>query len=588
MTKSSDRPAAGSGFASWLPSFRRRSIGIQAGERSARLLLLERKASAARVLGASSVDLREQGLITPEETAAHLQEMLHGMGDAPCAVVLPVGRTVSQVMEIRGRFGRAVGQLVQTAGEGASDRLDNVTDAHRLHPFGGYANPAWVTIARESDVEAQIARCGVPLGRVRRVTSPANALINAYASLPEAPRSAALVEIGAGASTLVIVERGQGVFAASFDLGTGAFIEAAALDLECSADEADMVLRRDGALAFKQGSPELMAALARWRGELEKLLEEWARESRRPVEEALNLPRWFSGSALRHAGWRDMIDDAAGGQRAGSWPEVPAEVGSVALAEFAVAYGAALGGVNLAKAPANLLPHRIRRARRTSRQIAGVHLACIVLLACIALLLGNIAQAKRESIRAKEAHLASLEQTRAAEPRALGAIEARRQAYWEAAPVLFMQKRTRDMIAGLRLLQQQRADRPLWFALVADQESYQAAQGAAPRRDSVVFLSEYVSRPGGLVAELSLPADTPDKLAAVSEVVSGLKEGGIFTGVDILPARLRRPLADPAVFAADSIFALNLEVVPFNHSLPDAPPRGRVGRTAVGAGQLFP
>ncbi len=558
--------------------FTRRHLAVQAGDRFARFLLARRRGPTLRVERIETIDLRREGLLTPEETAHHLRGVLTAFpASAPVALALPLGRALSQVIDVGPGEARAHHHLAQTVGGRQFEQVPSLFDSRPLRPFAGHDHPMWVTIAREADVELQLLRCGIDAGRVSHVTSADGALAAAFALQIGAPDAAVLIELGSVATAIVVVESCQAVFSASFDTGMGAFIDALAADLGCPSDEAEFVLGRDGDEAVNPGTPQLAAALARWRSDLEALLAERARESGRIAGDLLALPRWFSGVAFVNPLLRDLVEKYGGGNRAHRWPDVSDAAGRpVPLSAHALAWGTAAVGLGVVPTPANLMPPTAQRMRRVATWTGWLHVACLVALAVGACSLVNAIWARHRAVAAKQERVALLQRAKEAGPRLAEAEAARDRAYFETVSVLYFQKRTRDLLAGVRALRAQRVDDGFWYAVVADAESY--ATGAPPVTagapgavGDALPLRQLVERPTGLIVELSLPPETPDKLGAISRLAEGLRASGVFSGIDILPARARRSLADPAVLAPDSDFALGLEAPPFEHSLPPPP-----------------
>jgi hypothetical protein len=176
-------------------------------------------------------------------------------------------------------------------------------------------------------------------------------------------------------------------------------------------------------------------------------------------------------------------------------------------------------------------------------------------------------------LRARKAEAEALRAARAVVPELLAARSDREQAYVEALPALYFQKRTRDFIGGTRLLRERRGEGNFWFALVTDTETYQAGslpQGSPSAAPETQLLAGCLARPSGLVVELSFRPGGDDPLAQVGAVITDLRATGSFGRVDILPARARQAaLADRAVFAADGAdFALQLDTAPFDGAVP--------------------
>ncbi|MDR1281776.1 MAG: hypothetical protein LBK99_13270 [Opitutaceae bacterium] len=587
---------------------RRQRISIQAGDATARILLTRREVSGLRIEKLVTIDLAADGLLTPEEMARRVGQILDGMpASAPVAVALPSGRSHSQIMELTPGDTRAPWQLTQAVGGRQFDQVPSIFDARRLRAFDNHAHPAWVTIAREADVELQLLRCGLDAESVTHVSSADGALAAAFAEVSARPSSAVLVELGTVSGMLVLIVDEQVVFSAGIDTGATAFVAALAADLRCPAEEAEIVIRREGPAAVSDSTPKLRAVLARWSNTIETLLREYARETGAADPQALlALPRWFSGSLLEDYKARAMVEVHAGGDASQRWPEVAVagDGRSVSLAACAIAWGVAAISSGLRPAPANLLPAAAREARRLRRRTGWLHAACLALLLPGLIVVGHACVSRLDSIHRKEQRLALLEEARAAGPRLADALAARESAWLEAAPSLYLQKRTRDLLGGVRTLRSLRnvggvAPPPppppatavppaaaaegkadFWYAVIADAETY--AGGALPKGTPAAMpetqlLRGCFSRSGGLVVELSLAPVNRDPLGTIGALVNALRTTGHFTSVDILPVRARQALADPAVFAPGGDFALALEATPFEHTLPPPPPAARPG-----------
>ncbi|WP_232767134.1 hypothetical protein, partial [Geminisphaera colitermitum] len=559
-----------------------RRIAIQAGEAVARILLARREVSGLRIEKLITIDLAADGLLTPEEMARRLGQILATLPPAPVALSLPLGRSHSQIMDLPPGDTRAAHPLVQTIGGRQFEQVPSIYDSRPLKPFGPHARPAWITIAREADVDLQLLRCGLAAGDVTHITSADGALSAAFAEVSARPPSAVLIELGAVASTLVLVLDHQTVFSASIDTGSGALLAALATDLRCPADEAEIVLKREGPAVVSPATPQLQAALQRWHHSIETLLREHAREAGIPPDTLLELPRWFSGAQLADPGVRALLETHAGGHPAQHWPDIAVgdDGRAVSLAACAIAYGVAAISSGLQPAPANLLPPAARELRRTRQKTTWLHAALLTALVLGAALVTHAWAGRLASVRAKQERVALLEHARDAGPRLTEEFAAREQAYLEATPALYLQKRTRDLLTGIRTLSTARtAHAPtadFWFAVIADAETYVGGaipQGTPAAAPETQFLRGCFARPTGLVVELSLPPSNKDHLGSIGTLVQNLRATHQFTSVDILPVRARQPLADPSVFAPKGgDFALALETAPYEHNLPPPPP----------------
>jgi hypothetical protein len=552
----------------------RAHLAIEAGERGVRLLLARREGKTFRVRRVLSADLRADGLLSPGEMAARLRALLAALPAAPATLVLPAGRVHSQLMALRPGESRAVADLARAVGGRQFEAVPSVFDARPLRPAGRLGRPMWVSIAREADVEIHLLRCGLPAERVSAVIGADASLAAAFVTLPDRPPVAVLIELGATSGLLVVVEADQPAFAADFDWGLEQLATALAADLGCTTAAAEAILERDGAETTGAATPRLAAVLQRLRHAVEALLQDHAREVGRPAAGLLAAPRWLSGVGLERSRLRELPVGALGGEAVRGWPEVVAEDGTVLnLSGGAVAYGAAAVALGLVDAPPNLAPPAARAAWRGERRVAALHAAGLA-LACLGLVLaGFVLRQRGTSLRAREAEVAALRAARDIVPEVVVARGERDQAYIAAAPMLYLQKRTRDFVTGARLLRERRTTGDFWFALVTDAETYRAGtlpQGSPAAAPETQLLPACLQRPTGLVVELSFRPGGGDALAQVGALISELRAAEHFASVDILPARARQAtLADRSVFAAEGAdFALQLDAAPFDGVLP--------------------
>ncbi len=556
----------------------RARLALELDERGARLLLVKRSGNDVLVVEKLAADLRADGLVGPGEMAARLRSLLAELPDsAPATLVLPAGRTHSQLMSLRDGESRAAADLARVVGGRQFDAVPSVFDARPLRPAARHPRPVWVSIAREADVELHLLRCGLPAERVAAVVGADAALAAAFTTLPQRPPLAVLVELGATAGLLVVVENDQPVFAADLDWGVAQIVSALAADLGLSSLEAEAILARDGAeLLGTRSAPRVAAVLRGLKQAVESLLRDHAREAGQAAEHLLSAPRWVSGDGLDSGHSHELFARALAGpvEPARAWPVVPIEAGGQhALNGGVLAYGSAAIALGLADAPPNLAPPALRAARRAEAWTAGLQAAALALAAVGLLVAALTLHARYGTLRDREAEAAALREARAVVAELLRAREDREIAYVEALPGLYFQKRTRDFIAATRLLREQRGNGDFWFALVADTETYQAGslpQGSPSAAPETQLLALCLARPSGLVVELSFRPGGEDPLAKVGALIAELRDTGDFARVDILPARARQTaLADRAVFAADGAdFALQLETFPFDGVVP--------------------
>lgn len=573
-------------------------LALEIGARGARVLLARRSGGdePLRIERALSADLRADGLLGPAEMAARLRGLLATLPvSAPATLVLPPGRTHSQLLRLRPGDSRQPADLARTLGGRHPENSANLFDARPLRPAPGRPLPVWVSVAREADVSDLLARAGLPAERIERVVGADLALAAAFTTLPVRPPLAVLVELGVAEGLLLVVEDDQPLFAADLDWGVDQFIDALASDLGVPAAEARAILARDGADALNEATPRLAARLKGLRLAVESLLRDHARETGNSPDTLLEAPRWLSGAGLAQGRLREPLARAlaGSGRPAASWPVLPVGAENASPAETfslddgVLAYGAAALALRLGPEAPNLAPLAIRAARRGELTTGALHAATLLLA-----FLGFIAAAfsfhgHLGRLRSRQTEVAALRAARDVVPGILAARAARDAAYQESLPALYLQKRTRDFIDGTRRLRERRTEGDFWFALITDTETYQNGslpQGTPSAAPETQLLAGCLARPSGLVVELSFRPGGKDPLERVGAIIGELRDSGAFAGVDILPPRARRPeLADQTVFAsAGAAYALQLDTAPF-----EGAPDSAASATAPAPGGLF-
>lgn len=549
-------------------------LALEVDERGARLLAVRRVGASLQVSRTLSADLRADGLLSPGEMAARLRELLASLPAEDATLVLPPGRTHSQLMEQRGDDGRGVADLAEAVGGRQFASVLSVFDARPLRPGPRNRRPVWVSIAREADVSLHLLRCGIPAERVAGVIGADSALAAAFALVPGRPSLAVLIELGATGGLLVVVEADQPVFAADLECGLETLAAALASDLGCTVRAAEAILARDGAEAAGPATPKFGAALSALGRSVASLLQEHAREVGREVEELLAAPRWVSGAGLATTTLREVVELALGRELVRSWPVLKSGDGeTLALNSGVLAYGSAVVALGLVAAPPNLAPAETKAARRAERLIGNLQAGALAAGLCALALAGWVLHGRAGAVQARAAEAEAVRASRDAVPAVLAERRNRDAAYVEAAPLLYLQKRTRDFVSGVRLLRAGRGTGDFWFALIADQETYRAGsipQGTPTAAAEVQLLPACLARPSGLVVELSFRPGGGEPLTQVGALITELRAGKYFTGVDILPARARQAaLADRSVFAAEGAdYALQLDTAAFDGTLP--------------------
>jgi Tfp pilus assembly PilM family ATPase len=561
---------------------KRRCIAVDLGQSRIKAILAERKGHRIDVLHAFTLDLQEEGLLTQEETNRHISRILLEMGEYPVSMVIPQHLTVSHLIalpaESRARWGRLIEEETQKL-IGLSESAI-VYDYFRLRPFQRYRNPVWVTVSREKELEDQIRRLRGSDLEIAEVTNAGNALASAYLATQPPEKRVVLADIGATATTVVILERMQPVYATTFPYGGELFTEAIAGARGRPFDEAEVLKKTELCFAAEEPCPEFLQAVERWQQEVEKVIGDWTRDQPEVSEQPLKVA--LSGGSSLQPGFVDFLG-ARSPFHYVTWRD---SAGGVDPQTYAVAYGAALAGLKVAPVSSSLLPRPLRVQRLRTLQVTALNtVALLFLVALFAVFLAD-SSAKRRAIAQKGAWVADLQAALARTDTIEELLAERSAEYNKIVPVVQQQQRTRDLLQTISLMQRVRAEHEVWFVALADGRSYfneatvtpavsgASGRGSTPRGSSRPVDGGSASSeasPAGwnrFVVELSIPGDPRAAHESLRSVVSILSSANIFRNVDTLPAAARREIANPAVALPDQTFSLNLELIPGELPLP--------------------
>ncbi|HTL59202.1 MAG TPA: pilus assembly protein PilM [Candidatus Limnocylindrales bacterium] len=561
----------------------RRVLAVDGGNRRLKLLLAESDFGRFRLLQQDMLDLQAEGLVSPEELKTHLQQLLKAYGRPPLALTLPQHVAISQVIDLPQTAESDVEKLIAEE----SVKLGGVTDSRIIYDFVRIETPSyrqqyWVTICQEGDVRDRILKLGVEKEEICEITTVANALVAAYrASAPDSGR-AILVHCGAQTTVLVVLLAGQGAFATSFHMGGDFLTRALARLHDCSEEAAETLKRDKNFLTGPQASGEFIAVVEGWAAELKRQLNEWFQANPTLVAEVATFKLVASGGGFEMPGLLPFLKSHA----ELSFQPWPRETQPDAVAPgkgFEVAFGTALQALGYSPQPVSLLPEDYRLAWRKRLGRQRIEVASAVLVALCALLLGMGTWHKLSLISTKKALLDKVRAGQRAFDENESLTEDLLNEYENLRPLCAAQQSTLDTLKTVALLEQSRSNRPLWYVLIADQQSYftmppallstnrpaktnligaalEAAR-ATPlglRPFPSVLTNSSPARPG-LIAELCVPGDSETTRQALSELVNNLKQQLLFSKVDLLSDDLRRSLADPKVTVPDRYFVLSLD-----------------------------
>jgi type IV pilus assembly protein PilM len=562
----------------------KRLLAIDPGTHAVKLLLVEEMLGRVRVLRHELIELHEGGLVSEEEVLRHLRELMREVGGDPVALALPHYRALSQVADLPASAPEEIRKLVEAetvklSGLGESNI---VFDYVALQEFGRYANPFWLTLCQEGEIQRQISRCALANADLCEVTTTVNSLVAAWQAGDPGDRNVILVDWGAAGTGVAIVLGRQAVYTTTFPVGGDALTEAVAAQKGCSFEAAEGVKRACDVAAIPDDLSGFAKALSGWQEELARVLTEWVGEH---PELHLTVDAFeviLCGGASLQPGLLDHLNRSGMGQFK-PWP-APAEDDWPGV-RFAAAYGTALQALGKSRQPASLLPAEVREYWRKQHSLHLLNSLNFFALALVTLLLIFGTWQRLEELLQKRSLLAdsraALEKARTTESLSLALA----RHYDRLRPILQRQKQTIDTLETLSLLQEARSNQALWYVLFADQRSYftapvpgltnppTVANLAAPATNAPAFKE-------GFVAELCLPEDGEAMRRTLTRVVATLKVAPLFKNADLLSADRRRNLADTNVVLADHHFALDIELKENPFRSPESPGERKTGGSA--------
>lgn len=562
----------------------RRVLALDAGSRCIKLLLAESDFGRLRIVKEELIDLQAEGLVSADETKAHLQANLDQWGRPPLALVLPQHLSISQVIDLPLAPESEVEKLIQdeTIKLGGISESRVVYDFVRTETAAKNRQQFWVTLSQEGDIRERILRLGVEQEDLCEVTTTANALIAAYRATSPLSSRAILAHLGAQTTVVVVLLAGQGAFATSFQMGGDFFTRSLARLQGCSEETAETLKRTHNLLTGPEASPEFAAVVDGWVAELKRQLNEWFEHNPSLAPDATSFELVASGGGFDQPGLLDYLN-AQAGLNLKHWPKGSQPDAVLPAKHFEVAFGAALQALGYSAQPVSLLPDDYRVAWRKRLNLQRLEMASLGLAVLCLIFFALATWHKVALINRKQALLAKVQAGQEA-VEANDALTAELAVEYEGFRPLFAgQQNTLDTLKTLVLLQESRSNRSFWYVLLADQQSYfnqlpgisstnklsrtnvfaalaSRSRGASSEFSAASATSTNLSpaKPG-FIAELCIPEDADGARRVRRQLVDQIKEQRLFSKVDLLSDDLRRNLADSKVVVPDRDFVLVLD-----------------------------
>ena len=543
---------------------------VDLGGRWIKCARYELQHGTVRESGSQLIDIQAEGLLSGEEIGTAIGRVLRPDVAHPLAVVLPQSTAVSQIMDLPGRpagerLDKFEADILELIGL-RSERC--VYDSHPLKPFGGYAGPQWISVAKEKELSRQLAPLLGQGLRIEAVTTVGNALVAAFTQLHPGVQDAYLVDIGATQTTLVRLQRGEPVQMTSLAGGgerwTDALVESSGEPFE----DVEMRLFEDDPFADPDYGRVLQAEVGLWRERIERQVEEWRGEFGMPEDSSSGSREMhlFGGyAALR--GLQQTL--AAGG---GATRILPQPDDAAAAPVWTPGYGAVLMAAGISGLQGSILPQALAkmRQRRLNLERLKTGVLSVFVVLAVVLTAASIQQQRRVNSVAAATRQA---QTTLVEVRAaVELLEQRDQLAARIEPIVLGRLKSLNSLETFRRIQlvQQELD----FSLIrfVDRETYfqglvaasdwpasaKFSKSAATDRAAAAQDPQAAAPPQAFVVELSVPGEQAEQLQVLGDIAGRLREDDYFANVDRLVGGRESALSAKGLPQTDEAYALLL------------------------------
>ena len=503
--------------------------------------------------------------------------IIESLGHYPVAISLSQHLTLSQVIDLPPASQTDIQRMIQ----GEAHRIAGLSqtkiiwDYAPLKPYGKHTHSFWVTLCQEQEVFKAIDRLGIEKEEVCGITSTGNALITAYLKKYPETVSTVLVELGMRSTTIAILYEGQGIYTTSIALGLELFAESLSSSIGCSTQEAiDIICKKN--LFYGNDKSDLYCSLIDgWLQELYRIVGEWLTDN---FESRLNLQSLqfvLCGNACNEF-LIDYLNKKPTSPHFSQWYYEDDEERTYPPGFFAVAKGVSLQALGGTAQSASLLPDELKSSWQKLKIAQVIQSVCILLVFLFLILLGVGTWQTAFAARQKSILRSQIEYGLKLAEQLENTKSVILQNYEKLRTVLYKKQVTMDTIQTLELITLSRSNKPMWFVLFADEQTYFNAPPLSgtnepPQPDGVVIMGpllptlEYsatnkvVVRPG-YVVEVCIPEEGDTMRKTLSQLVSDLKRDPRFRNVDTIPFEQRRLMADQKTVLPDKHFAIFMEL----------------------------
>lgn len=518
-------------------------IVVDIGDRWVKCARYVVRRGALREAGSRVIDIQAEGLLSAEEVGAAVGRVLRSAGEHPLAVVLPQDSAVSQVMDLPelsagDRSDAFEEEILELTGLSA-ERC--VYDSTPLEPFGGYAGPQWITVAKEESLGRRLSPLLGQGLRVEAATTVGNALVAAFRERHPEVEDACLVDVGATQTTLVRLKRGEPVQMTSLVDGGEKWTEAVIESSGEAFEEAEARLFRDDVFEDPAHGPALRAAVGAWRDRLVGQIDEWRREPGMPGDDGPG-----SGGIYLFGGYSAVRGLSAALERAEgpSWHLPEATGGDASAPVWTPVYGAVLMAAGISGHKASVLPRSLAKMRQRRLSLSRLKAGVLYLFVLVVVVLAGAIfkqQGRLDALIAadREAKEILTELEASAE-----LLERRDALAARIEPIVRGRLNSLDTLETFRRIQRVHrdydftlirfADRRTYFRGMDAEEGLEEAEATDAGPEAVSPDQRPYPRPRAFVVELMVRGGQAERLQALSDIVGRLREESYFANVDRL------------------------------------------------------
>jgi hypothetical protein len=332
------------------------------------------------------------------------------------------------------------------------------------------------------------------------------------------------------------------------------------------------------------------AAVERWQADVRLSLAEWLEDHPELGLGVGALPVYLCGACAGQPHLLAFLNQL-GSLKFEAWEQTATAAQPWPMADYLVAYGAALQTLGRAPRGISLLPPEARRQDRLHRRLAWLQAAGLgVLLAATALLAVGLGQ--KQSLIGRKSRLTERTRTALQTANNVDLLYRRLHGDYENVyPLLRRQRETFETLQAFAAVRAARTNDDFWYVLFADAASYAAGTAVPPAAvyaptDAAAVLTNLLARTNPpaprreFVAELCIPREGEPLRRLLSDTLATLSRNPVFERVDALPPERKREWVDPRVFVSNRVFAVVMEAAGRELALP-APPAPRIRPAAT-------